>query len=558
MRGAALAVVAVGWVAACDGEPAHRARADGLSMADGGSPPTLATAEGAAVKTSVTLTSPTSFNNSFMKVSGTPLNLHASVEVVGFDMPLDGAVAWFLDTEVQAVGTELVHLYEDVPLGIHKIGVMLVDPTGEPTGGSSGKDYIQVDVSSSCADTSDCSSGNVCWETACIGGTCKYGPKGIPGCCASVFDCYYPYQCPAEGPLQNLCVECLVDGDCDDGSSCSVDSCGANGVCSNVKVPGCCNIELDCGDGGICDHCDLDTHTCWSKPNCCHTDADCTGDNPCAIGLCSPYEHFCKFGMKKPGCCTTDAMCDDKNPCTLDQCDTATNKCDFSEKNPVCCTDDAQCTDGHDCTVDSCDTATGACLHLPPPGGCCSNADCAPVDKCHVAACDLESGTCTQEPIPGALCCATPADCPAPESVCEEPICLGAGPGTLGVCHTAPISDCCATDSECDDNCLTTTDVCNPETHTCEFWPNSSDWETCGHCDYHADCDDVTLCTYDFCLDGVCIHIDKANCCETDKDCPDGNDCSIDKCINHRCKHYPPLTTPGMFAPPPDCLVPVP
>ena len=753
--------VAVGACSEQPGAPGASGAPDALSGLDAifpsllqdigaaeGSQGTLATKEGALGTPAAKFESPPLSNN-FKKLPGVPLDIPAIISVTDFSMPADGHVQWYLDGTMKSEGSSTSYTYADVPTGIHKLGVVLVDTTGKPVGGASGTVGLLLKVTNDCTTTADCKANNVCWESACISGDCKYGPIGIADCCASMFDCNYPDLCAPDGDNKDRCVECTGDADCDDGNTCTYDTCSADGTCIHDKdstsccnedgdchdgdpcttntcdtvaetcnapveiegccttvddcdlsdpcktvacigqicrygakngcctqdtdcddknictvntcnvadntcdysvktstsccvkdsdcddgkpetldqcvanncshppnelycvtvadctggnlcttpscaanlcsydpIPGCCLVDADCADNNACttNTCNVATHTCSSAPvvGCCNSDAQCDDSDFCTIDKCIGL--LCRHGpdATKPLCCTSDAGCNDKNGCTLDKCtdnvcsyppdptklscctSSATcddgnvctndacinNECVHTQSSGGCCTDDSECDDGMACTIDICDPVGHSCQNPKLQGACCSDADCAPQDKCHTATCNVGTTKCVQIPVAGTDCCDTAADCPTPTNPCEVATCTDASAGVKGVCHTVPKTDCCTTNSQCQDSNSCTDNVCNPTTHECEFPDKEGvDPETCKACVYHAECDDLVTCTYDYCIANSCVHIDKANCCDTEADCDDGNDCNVDKCIYHRCKHFPAGTTPGMQSP---------
>lgn len=102
--------------------------------------------------------------------------------------------------------------------------------------------------------------------------------------------------------------QCSVDADCDDGDSCTVDSCTADSTCSN---------QPKCDDGIFCN-----------------------GYESCVAGVCQP---------------ATPVNCADENICTVDSCNVATDRCQ-NIPNPTCtCLDlDEICTVNADCCTNNC------------------------------------------------------------------------------------------------------------------------------------------------------------------------------------------------------------
>jgi hypothetical protein len=102
------------------------------------------------------------------------------------------------------------------------------------------------------------------------------------------------------GAIDNWSVRvnpiCLTDQDCDDGDTCTTDTCpGGVGVC--VRTP------LSCGDT---DPCTIDGCTAGS---CTHTPLSCDDGDGCTDDQCA--NTLCKHPAK---------ACNDTNPCTIDAC----------------------------------------------------------------------------------------------------------------------------------------------------------------------------------------------------------------------------------------------
>jgi MYXO-CTERM domain-containing protein len=60
---------------------------------------------------------------------------------------------------------------------------------------------------------------------------------------------------------------CQTNGDCNDGRSCTVDTCDATThTCSHDAPTGCCTSNADCA--GLCAFCDLSSARCSTDPGC--------------------------------------------------------------------------------------------------------------------------------------------------------------------------------------------------------------------------------------------------------------------------------------------------
>ena len=80
---------------------------------------------------------------------------------------------------------------------------------------------------SSCDDGDECTTNDVCFERACVGGT----------------------------PL-----------DCDDGDRCTTDGCAPASGCVHTPILGCCRVLADCFDGNICTVDRCDAGVCSNQP----------------------------------------------------------------------------------------------------------------------------------------------------------------------------------------------------------------------------------------------------------------------------------------------------
>ena len=139
---------------------------------------------------------------------------------------------------------------------------------------------------------------------------------------------------------------CMADADCDDSSTCTIDSC----------VWGQCRYKIACDDGDICT------------------------DDACVAGVCehkpSGIRHACgTSGYCHRGECCEGAWLADEERC-VDSCD-----------------------DGNWCTADV-PLAYGECVRIPPdcPGLQCvceNDSDCQTGDACMQSGCF--NGTCVHQ-----------------------------------------------------------------------------------------------------------------------------------------------------------------
>ena len=388
-----------------------------------------------------------------------------------------------------------------------------------------------------CLTPLDCDGGvadaHTCQFSTCDALTCGLSntPLGdscglVPGVCDGEGDCTtciddpqsesLDFGCGGDTPLCGagpMCVDCLVDGDCDDGDPCTADVCGAAG-CQQPDAP----VGTLC-DAGVCE--------LGACVPCLVGDGSGGPDPGCSTAL-----PRCDVSGSTPECalCLSDADCDDANPCTTDSCDEEgcnNNGVDVGTACPegvcdvstacVACVDAEGCEDGDPCTVDSC--VDGACSNVGQPdcGPCSTPSDCGEPGTCMMNTCELN------------LCGRHPLD--AGESCGEGLTCDGAG-SCVGDCDVA---------ADCDDGNPCTADSC--EAGACEHAPTPEaicpgglcDDATCVPCLDSAD-QDVDPDAIDAgCAEGAPTCVVTAagpRCagCGDNGDCDDGEDCTVDTC----------------------------
>lgn len=536
-------------------------------------PELLGELEAAAGAPTIKFTSPSGVTT-YTRVGTTAINVTATVTVTDFVLGTNGKIGWYLDTTQVATSTGTSYQFLDIPNGVHKLGVMLLDMSNNPIGGAGSYAAVTVQIQYNCNTTADCNTQNLCYVAQCLSsaGTkvCKYGPVSGTNCCTSNFDCAFPKKCATEGPSANKCVACTTNADCNDNSSCTTDTCNPDGTCANVKSdPTCCESNVDCNDGNNCttDSCNLTTGKCnepaWIE-GCCITASDCPSVE-CKSKAC--ISNICRYGPI-PDCCTKNADCDDKNFCTVNTCNLATKTCDFNTKiSETCCVTATDCNDNNpltddtcvssncvytpnakqlctpqtvasDCTNEktACNTAScgtdGLCKYTPVANCCLANSDCNDGDACTADACNTGTNKCVAAPIVG--CCKVAADCPD-KDICSVKACLGNecryGPDT-----TKP--GCCVQSSDCNDKNNCTVDTC--QNNVCAFTADPNKPECCT---VNAQCNDADACTNDACVNNQCISTIKfVGCCTNDSQCNDNKACTMDICnpTTQKCD-YPKL-----------------
>ena len=220
----------------------------------------------------------------------------------------------------------------------------------------------------------------------------QYGPRAVPPTVTASFS---PPTAAVLNPLLLPCRLCDTNAECNDGNQCTTDTCPADGsACINAQHTGACTDNNACTVG---DSCVAGACVPGAAPNC--NDA-----SSCTIDSCLPTTGCIHFPL--PGSCDdgnactsgdscdifgvcrgTAANCDDGNPCTDDSCSgggcTHVNNTLPCTDNNACTTGDAcsggscsgsprSCDDSNGCTTDSCAPASG-CQNVAQPG--CADTD---------------------------------------------------------------------------------------------------------------------------------------------------------------------------------------
>jgi hypothetical protein len=287
---------------------------------------------------------------------------------------------------------------------------------------------------------------------------------------------------------------CTGDEECDDGESCTDDSC-VDGFCAFESAPGiCCETAVDCDDGISC------------------TDDKCVGGS-------------CKHYLDDNLCCWNDSMCADGNGCTLDRCAGETCSHTFINGYECECANYLDCDDGLECTADSC--FGGKCQYEQAEGksGCCTaDSQCADADPITVDLC--VQNTCSNLPAPP---CSKESHC-EDDNPCTEDSCADSG-----YCGHTPISACCLLNGQCDDGSSVTIDFCAMNSCVYSF----ADPPTT--CTTVEECPPPGPCALSTCLGGFCTNsvADGGDCCIDTAACDDNDLCTIDSCNTFACSHLP-------------------
>ncbi|GEM_PF-1969825 len=130
---------------------------------------------------------------------------------------------------------------------------------------------------------------------------------------------------------------------------------------------------------------------------CCLTKLDCDDGNSCTNDTCDPGTNLCIHTNVGQGCCNSASDCpDDDNPCSAPDC--VANKCTFRTL-PGCCKANFECDDGNVCTYDLCENYKCRFKAMPGAGCCNSDSDCpAPESSCLRSICSPQKA-CTLEPL---------------------------------------------------------------------------------------------------------------------------------------------------------------
>lgn len=209
-------------------------------------------------------------------------------------------------------------------------------------------DDVVVATVVACVTPADCADGNPCTNDVCTTGVCS-NPNNSVSCSDGLF-CTTNDTCSggvcvggASGcpelcdETNNICVECLTAANCNDGVSCTQDTC-ESGACSNIANDALCNDGLFCNG----------TESCNVLSGCTST------GNPCSGG------DFCDETMNACVECLTAAHCNDGVSCTVDTC--VSGACSNV-------TNDSLCDDGLFCTgIETCNAGAGCSSSGNPCG----------------------------------------------------------------------------------------------------------------------------------------------------------------------------------------------
>ncbi len=430
----------------------------------------------------------------------------------------------------------------------------------------------------------NCDDGVACTDDSCNETTDTCDNVANDGNCDDGLYCNGAETCDAL-----LDCQAGTAPNCDDGVSCTDDSCNeVTDSCDNIVNDANCDDGLYCNGVETCDAA-LDCQA-GTAPNCddgvACTDDSCNETTDTCDNLANDVN--CDDGLYCNGAETCDALlgcqagtapdCDDGVACTDDSCNETTDTCDNLTNDANCddgvfCngaeTCDAvlgcqagtapDCNDGVACTLDDCYSVTDACRHIPVDEACddavfcngvetcdvllgCQPASADPCDDgvgCTIDTCDDVTDTCTNTPddaacddgqyCNGAETCDVLLDCQAGTNPCTDP-------GAPECDETNDICVACLVDADCDDGINCTDDSCDQGTGICNNIPNDAICDDGLHCNGAETCDVLLGCqagTAPNCDDGVTCTEDSCNettdACDNianDANCDDGLYCN--------------------------------
>lgn len=396
------------------------------------------------------------------------------------------------------------------------------------------------------------------------------GPPRVPALRQALASCNTPANCPQVGPsltvscTANQCVpspgaiSCtgdMSDERCDDGITCTTDTCDGLGVCQHAwtgsTTAGCCDTDDDCPLNAcqLSASCHLGTHSCAavrkSDPGCCNGASDCgaEGSPTCVANTCT-----CGFGRK---------LCPGRGCIPLAECCVAAD-CDAVHSTGRACS-------GGTCTYTGCNGTRADCnTSAPNTDGCetdtaTSTAHCGscnrPCATTQTASLVCAVGKCESSCNPGFRNCSKP-NAPAADNGCESA--TSTDINNCGGCFVAcpPASNACQAPtcaaSACGYVSTGAPRCCNPQSLFADCAPGV--------------CQDVG------CSANTCVYMPKAGmsgCCAVPADCPEPpNPCVMNTCVNNTCGTMaipgceldmtvlPDLAEPIDLAEPPDLGVP--
>ncbi len=298
-------------------------------------------------------------------------------------------------------------------------------------------------------DTEVPDDGNECTTDTCADGKAQHasatGACTVGGAAGTCFE--------------GLCkVTCAQDGDCNDSSSCTTDTCDKTSLtCTFADDPANYDDKNDCTvdtcAAGVEKHDNAPVNTncgatgiskCDGNGVCkgCASDADCAVDEPCVDHYCDTATTLCKSMAKPDGPLADDTAGD----CKVSECLGGLvvmnpNNDDLPNDNNECTVD--LCTDGNPtnvaavaetmCSAGVCD-GVSACVQCVTATNCMGDFSCA-TNMCFDCNDAVKNGTesdidcgsdCSTQCADGKMCAAN-ADCGS--NICDNNVCVSCGDG---------------------------------------------------------------------------------------------------------------------------------
>ncbi|MFT5430851.1 MAG: hypothetical protein ACI9OJ_001529 [Myxococcota bacterium] len=274
--------------------------------------------------------------------------------------------------------------------------------------------WTALDAGAACDDDDACTAGDGCTAGVCGGvpTDCDDGDAcSMDFCDPATGECQHLQNAAGcdDGdacttgdvcnPVSGVCAGAVAD--CDDDNACTDDSCDAASGCVNDANSAPCDLDSDACTADVCA-----AGACTAGPT-----ADCEDGNSCTLDTCNADVGCYSVPTNTP-CCVGDAsQCDDGNPCTSDLCDDVTGGCNYEnvaiacDDGEVCTVDDAcadgacagvsaTCDDGNACTDDACTDGVGCGSTLLNSGDCDDGLACSTGDSCLVGVCEGDTSGC--------------------------------------------------------------------------------------------------------------------------------------------------------------------
>lgn len=439
--------------------------------------------------------------------------------------------------------------------------------------------------SRACDDHDPCTTNDICQGGACLGtGTLSCDDQNpctaencVPGegCTFSTINegqpCFSGSCTGLSWTAPSLCVGgvCTSGGtaSCDDGKSCTTDTCSPTTGCTNQPVAGKCLIGDACYEANQNAPSDLCRTCAPSATQTAWTNKPCDDGKPCTADSCNPTTGctnvlaggFCLIN----GTCHTEGQANPGNECQV--CASSTSKTSWTSQTDgaqcaassclgqeftaakTCLSGSCQgggarqtCDDGKSCTFDAC--TTQGCQYTIQNGYCLIGGTCRadgftnPANSCQECASGTKQTAWTTK-ANGATCvggsCSgltwtKPLTCSAGNctggggtQMCDDGLICTADACTPSGCTNTIYSGYCLINGVCYQTAKKNPDnpcqSCQPGTST-SAWTNATDGVQCAA----ASCSGLTLSLKKTCAAGQCVGATQS--------CDDGLACTSDSC----------------------------